>query len=142
VILPDVNILIYAFRQDSAHHAVCKRWLDRVIDGDSQFGMSPLALSAVTRITTNPRIFVQPSPVDEAFAYCDNLLNQPHCAIVRPGERHWAVFKRLCIETGIRGPGVADAWYAALAIEHGCTWITYDRDYARFPGLDWRQPAD
>lgn len=139
--LADVNVLIYAFRKDTAHHAVCKRWLDTVVGGDAQFGVSPLALGAMVRIATSPRIFKHPSPIDEAFAYCDSLLSQPHCEVVRPGERHWSIFTRLCIETGTRGARVTDAWFAALAIEHACTWITYDRDYARFPGLDWEEPA-
>ena len=78
MILPDVNVLIYAFRADSARHSICKPWLDAVIAGDAQFGLSPLALSAVARIATNPRIFRQPSAVEEAFAFCDNLLGQPH----------------------------------------------------------------
>ena len=141
MILADVNVLIYAFRKDAARHAVCKPWLDQVIVGDAQFGVSPWVLSAVVRITTNPRVFQQPSPLVDVFAFCDSLLNQPHCEIVRPGERHWAIFRRLCVETGTRGPRVTDAWFAALAIEHGCTWITCDRDYARFPGLDWQEPA-
>jgi len=141
VILPDVNVLIYAFRQDFEQHAVCKPWLDKVIAGNAQFGLSPLVLSAVARITTNSRAFVQPSPIEEVFAYCDDLMSQPHCEIVQPGDRHWQIFTRLCIYTGIRGPRVTDAWFAALAIEHGCTWITFDRDYARFPDLDWREPA-
>jgi toxin-antitoxin system PIN domain toxin len=141
VILADVNVLIYAFRGDLARHAVCKPWLDRLIIGDAQFGVSPLVLSAVARITTNPRIFQHPSSIDEVFAYCDNLLGQPHCEIVRPGERHWTIFVHLCRATDTRGPRLADAWFAALAIEHGCTWISYDRDYARFPELDWQVPT-
>lgn len=141
MILADVNVLIYAFRKDSARHTVCKPWLDNIIAGDAQFGVSPLVLSAVARITTNPRIFKHPSPIEEVLAYCDNLLNQPHCEIVQPGERHWTIFKRLCVEAGMRGPRITDAWFAALAIERACTWITYDRDYARFPDLDWREPA-
>jgi uncharacterized protein len=141
VILADVNVLIYAFRKDSERHDLCKPWLDKIVRGDGQFGVSPPVLSAVVRIVTNPRIFVHPSRVEETFAFCDNLLNQPHCEIVRPRERHWAIFRRLCLETGTRGPRVSDAWFAALAIEHGCAWITYDRDYARFQGLDWREPA-
>lgn len=141
MILADVNVLIYAFRKDTARHDTCKPWLDKLVMGEAQFGLSPLALSAVARITTNPRIFRHPNSTKEVFAYCDNLLGQPHCEIVRPGERHWTIFKRLCLETGVRGPRITDAWFAALAIEHGCTWITYDRDYARFPGLDWREPA-
>ncbi len=140
MILPDVNVLIHAFRRDSTQHAVCKAWLGAIVAGDAQFGMSAQVLSAVARITTNPRVFRQPSPLPEAFAYCDNLLGQPHCEIVEPGARHWAIFRRLCIDTGTRGARVADAWLAALAIEHGCRWITYDRDYSRFPGLDWQEP--
>ena len=139
--LADVNVLIYAFRTDTAHHAVCKPWLNRLILGDARFGVSPRVLSAVVRITTNPRIFKLPSEISEALSYCDNLLHQPHCEIVQPGERHWTIFSRLCIATGTRGPRIIDAWFAALAIEHGCTWITFDRDYARFPELDWREPV-
>jgi len=69
------------------------------------------------------------------------LLDQPHCQVVEPGERHWDIFKRLCVEAGVRGARVSDAWFAALAIEWGCEWITFDRDYARFPALSWRTPA-
>jgi len=140
VILADVNVLIYAFRRDSAQHETCKRWLDGVVRGDASFGLSPQILSGVARIVTNPRIFRQPSTVEEVFAYCDNLLNQPQARIVQPGESHWDIFSRLCQDTRTVGPRIADAWFAALAIEHGCTWITYDRDYARFPPLDWREP--
>jgi uncharacterized protein len=141
VILADVNVLIYAFRKDSAHHIFCKPWLDAVVGGDARFGVSPLVLSAVARIVTNPRAFVPPSPIEEVFAFCDNLLSQPHCEIVEPGDRHWAIFRRICLEAQIQGPKVTDAWFAALAIEQACVWITYDRDYARFPGLEWREPA-
>ena len=95
----------------------------------------------MARITTNRRSFKQPGAIDEVLACCDAILSQPHCEIVRPGERHWTIFKRLCIETGTLGARITDAWFAALAIERGCTWITYDRDYARFPGLDWHEPT-
>lgn len=142
MILPDVNVLIYAFRKDVTQHAVCRRWLTDVVEGDARFGLSPIALSAVVRITTNPRSFKMPSPVDEAFGFCDDLLGQPHCQAVEPGERHWDIFKRLCVETDTRGARVTDAWFAALAIEWGCEWITFDRDFARFPGLSWRVPTE
>ena len=141
MILPDVNVLIYAFRADTPHHPVCKPWLDEVIAGDARFGISPLALAAVIRITTQPRAFRQPSSVSEAFAYCNNLVRQPLCEVIEPSDRHWDIFERLCIETDTGGSRVTDAWFAALAIEHGCTWITFDRDYARFDGLDWLEPG-
>lgn len=140
MILPDVNVLIYAFRTDTPHHALCKSWLDSVIRRDAQFGMSPLALAAVARITTSPRVFREPSTLAEVSAYCDAILVQPHCEAVEPGVRHWQIFNRLFLETETRGARITGAWYAALAIEHGCTWITLDRDYARFPGLTRAEP--
>ena len=140
MILPDVNVLIYAFRPDVPRHATCRRWLVDVVSGDARFGLSPMVLSAVVRITTNARVFRTPSPLDEAFGFCDDLLGQPHCQIVEPGERHWANFRRLCRETGTRGSRITDAWFAALALEWGCEWITCDRDFARFPGLKWSVP--
>lgn len=140
MILPDVNVLIYAFRKDVPLHAMCRPWLERIVAGDAAFGISPLTLSAVVRITTDSRIYGQPSSSEEAFDFCKDLLGQPHCHVVEPGHRHWEIFRRLCIETDTRGRRVSDAWYAALAIEWGCEWITLDRDYARFPGLKWRTP--
>jgi toxin-antitoxin system PIN domain toxin len=140
MIIPDVNVLIYAFRSEVPEHAICRPWLDAMIQDDARFGISPIALSAVVRITTNPRTYPSPSSHDDAFGFCEDLLSQPHCQVVEPGERHWDIFKRLCIETETRGPRVTDAWFAALAIEWGCEWITLDRDYARFPGLKWQVP--
>jgi hypothetical protein len=140
MILPDVNVLIYAFRTDDPQHSVCNSWLTSVVATDSRFGLSPLTLSALIRITTHVRFHREPSSIAEAFAFCDYLLGQPHCQVVEPGERHWAIFERLCRETATRGARVTDAWYAALAIEWGCEWVTLDRDYARFPGLKWSLP--
>jgi uncharacterized protein len=141
MILPDVNVLIYAFRRDVPQHAVCRAWLEGVVTSDARFGLSPLTLAAVVRITTNPRTYREPSTTEKAFAFCDNLVGQPHCQIVEPGERHWDIFKRLCIETDTRGALVTHACFAALAIEWSCEWITLDRDYARFPGLKWSVPG-
>jgi len=141
MILPDVNVLIYAFRRDMPQHAVCRPWLDRVIQSDARFGVSPMVLAALVRITTNPRAYKTPSTIEEAFGFCEDLLGQPHCQVVAPGERHWDLFSRLCTKTDTRGSRVTGAWLAALAIEWGCEWITLDRDYARFPGLKWQVPT-
>jgi toxin-antitoxin system PIN domain toxin len=141
VILPDVNVLIYAFRPDASHHEVCRPWLEGIVKGDARFGLSRLALSAVVRITTHSSPFKNPSTLDEVYRFCDYLLGQPHCQAVEPGERHWGIFRQLCLETDTRGRRVTDAWYAALAIEWGCEWVTLDRDFARFPGLKWSPPT-
>jgi toxin-antitoxin system PIN domain toxin len=141
MILPDVNVLIYAFRRDVPQHDVCNSWLTRIVATEARFGMSPLALGALVRITTNPRSYREPSTLAEAFTFCDYITGQRNCQLAEPGEQHWDIFKRLCIETDTRGPRVTDAWYAALAIEWGCEWVTVDRDYARFPGLKWSVPV-
>jgi uncharacterized protein len=140
MILPDVNVLIYAFRQDAPYHDICRPWLEQVIARDGRFGASRLALAAVVRITTQSQAFDKPSSLEEACRFCDFVLEQPNCHPVDPGARHWDIFKRLCFETNTRGKRITDAWYAALAIEWGCEWITMDRHFARFPGLRWRMP--
>jgi hypothetical protein len=139
--LPDVNVLINAFRADASQHAICKAWLDRTILSDARFGISRLTLAAVVRVTTNARSYPVPSTLDDAFGFCADILGQPNCQVVEPGERHWDIFQRLCTETATRGPRVTDAWFAALAIEWGCEWVSMDRDYARFPGLKWSLPG-
>src|SRR5262245_10061862 len=122
MILPDVNVLVYAFRSDVPQHPFATAWLSAVVKGDAKFAISRLALSALIRITTNPRSRSAASSLSEAFGFCSDLVQQPHCQIVEPGERHWEIFRRLCMETNTRGPDVTDAWYAALAIEWGCEW--------------------
>ena len=141
MMLPDVNVLIYAFRKDVPQHNVCRAWLDAAVLSEARFGISPLALAAVIRITTQPRAYQRPSTLDEAIGFGEDILSQPNCQVVEPGERHWDIFKRLCTETDTRGTRVTDAWFAALAIEWGCEWVTMDRDYARFPGLSWSVPG-
>ena len=133
--LPDVNVLIYAFQQNAPLHRISRAWLDGVTAGDSQFAISKLALAAVVRITTHAGGYRTPASVADALEFCDALLAQPHCETIEPGERHWEIFRRLCVETRTSGPRITDAWYAALAIESGCEWVTFDRDFTRFPGL-------
>jgi toxin-antitoxin system PIN domain toxin len=140
LILADVNVLIYAFRADSKDHTAYKTWLEDVVNGPSAFGICPQILASVLRICSHPRIFAQPSEVEEVLEYCGALLGAPNSTIIVPGDRHWAVFARLCVDARATGNLVQDAWNAALAIEAGCEWITTDRDYARFPGLKWRSP--
>lgn len=83
---------------------------------------------------------MEPLHLDEAMAYVQALRAHPNAVPLRPGERHWSLFARLVAEGQCRGNLVADACHAALVIERGGTWITSDRDVARFPGLRWRHP--
>ncbi len=141
MILPDVNVLVHAFRSDTSNHETCAIWLDGVVNGDARYGMAPQVLSRVALITTHSKVFAEPSTLNEVCRFCDILLAQSHCLVIQPGERHWEIFTRLCTEADARGNLVPDAWFAALAIESDCERITFDRDFARFPGLRWRVPA-
>ena len=140
MILPDVNILVYAFRSDAADHARHAAWLAGVVNAPAAYGISPQVLASVVRVCTHPKIFARPSRVQQALEFCDTLLRQPNATVIEPGPRHWSIFRDLCADTGATGNLVQDAWLAALAIEAGCEWITTDRDFARFPGLSWRLP--
>ena len=140
MILPDINVLLYVIRSDLPQHAHYKVWLEEIVNGPDPYGMSPQVLASVVRIATRSGAFARPSKLTDAIEFTEVLLEQPSCQIIEPGPRHWDIFTRLCLTADARGNLVQDAWFAALAIESGCEWITNDRDYARFPGLRWRTP--
>jgi toxin-antitoxin system PIN domain toxin len=140
MILVDVNVLVYAHRPDAVDHARYRIWLEEALDSGSICGVSDVALSGVVRIVTHPRIFPDPTPLDLALRFVNQLREHPGCVPVTPGQRHWEIFTRLCKAVGAKGNLVSDAFHAALAMESGAEWITADRDYARFPGLRWRHP--
>ena len=142
MILPDVNILVYAFRADAGNHAAMRRWLEQAISSDEPYGLSDLVLSGFARVVTHPRIFREPTPLGRALEFAEALRGRENCVPVAPGPRHWEIFEGLCRSGRAHGNLVPDAYLAALAIESGCEWITTDRDYARFPGLRWRHPLE
>lgn len=140
MILPDVNVLVYAHRRDSKDHAAMRKWLESVLNADASFGLSRQVLSGFIRVVTHPKVFTTPSTLNDAFKFCHQLLDHPNAVLIEPGERIWEIFHRLCRDHEARGNLVPDAWFAALAIESGCEWITTDHDFSRFKGLRWRHP--
>ncbi len=141
MVLCDVNVLVYAHREDAPRHAICREWLEATINGDDAYGVSDLVLSGFIRVVTHPKVFVKPTPLADALAFAALLREQPNAVPVAPGPRHWEIFQRLCTASEVRGNLVPDAYLAALAIESGCEWVTTDRDFARFDGLRTRAPA-
>ena len=141
MILVDANLLLYAYHDRAKQHEPSRAWFEAALSGSELVRFAWLTLWAFMRIGTNPRVFERPLSIAEAEAAISSWLAQPAAGILEPGERHWGIFKRLCIATDTRGPRVTDAWIAALAIEWGCEWITLDRGFARFPGLRWQVPA-
>ncbi len=142
MILCDVNVLLYAFRRDAERHEEYRAWLESVLRDAPTFGVAEMVLASVIRISTHPRIYREPSTLEEVGTFAQYLTDQPNAVRIRPGSGHWDLFTSLCRKVGTRGNLVADAYLAALAIESGCEWITTDRDFARFPGLRWRHPLD
>ena len=140
MILLDVNILVYACAKRTPQHMYCRQFVDEMVNGKSPFGMAPEVLGSMVRVVTNPKIFGALISQEDALTFCEWLLGAPNCVIVRPGARHWGIFARLCRESGATGNLIPDAWLAALAIEHGCEWVSNDTDFGLFPGLRWRKP--
>jgi toxin-antitoxin system PIN domain toxin len=138
--LPDINVLIYAHREDAPDHDKYAAWLTSLADGAAPFALSSITLGGFLRIVTNPRIFRPATPMELALAFCRQLLARRTAALLQPGARHWAIMASLIERSNVRGAMVSDAYLAALAIEHGCQLITTDSDFARFPGLRWRHP--
>ncbi|MDF2773184.1 MAG: hypothetical protein K0S86_2679 [Geminicoccaceae bacterium] len=141
MVLLDVNVLVSAMREDAPGHPELKAYVGRLRRAPEPFGRSDLVLSGTLRVLTHPRVFVPPTPPQAAREYVTALRGTPNAVIVAPGPRHWDLFVTLLEQSGAIGNLVSDAWHAALAIEHGCEWITDDSDYARFPGLRWRRPG-
>ena len=140
--LPDVNVLVYAFRPACPDHDAYLEWLERLINGPQAYGMSEAVLAGFVRVVTHPRVFQHPDPVESALGFASQLRDQVSCVRIAPGQRHWGIFSDLCRRVNAKGNIVPDAYLAALAIESGCEWITADRGYARFPGLTWRHPLE
>lgn len=141
MLLPDVNVLIYAHRRDSSpDHPRYAAWLIDLATSPEPFALSVLALAGLVRIVTNPRIFRRPSTLAEVFAFLEELTSRPTARLVAPGPAHLAIFRELCEAAGASGKLAADAQHAAVALEHGCTLVTTDADFDRFPRLRWRHP--
>ena len=140
MLLADVNVLVYAFRTDAPRHSEHRRWFDGVVASREPFAVSESVLASVLRLVSNPRVFRVATPLAQALAFVEAILEQPRAVIIRPGADHWAIFTALCRSSDARGNLVTDAWLAALAIEYGCELVTADRDFARFKGLRWRHP--
>lgn len=138
--LPDVNVLIYAHRAEAPEHERYASWLRALAQAPEPFALSELGCSGFVRIVTNPKIWSEPTSVEDALTFVANLRRRSTARAITHGADSWEIFTRLCVASGARGKLVADAYHAALAIEHGCELLTTDADFARFPGLRWRHP--
>lgn len=140
MILTDANLLLYAYNADAPEHPKAKLWLESQLSVTDLFGFSWQTITAFLRISTNSRAFAHPFGVADVCAIVNEWVERPQVIILAPGDRHREIFSDLLKTGQATGPLVMDAHLAALAIEHGCTLATTDRDFARFPGLKTINP--
>jgi toxin-antitoxin system PIN domain toxin len=138
--LLDANILLYAYDRSSPHNADARKWLETALSGLAPIAFCWPTILAFLRIATHRKAMARPLAVADARKIVESWLEQPISTIVAPTERHWAILSSLLISGQASGALVSDAHLAALAIEHGATLVTNDRDFARFPGLDVEYP--
>lgn len=137
--LPDTNVLLYAVNRSAPQQAEAERWLRAAFAAPAGVGFAWVVLLGFLRIVTRAGIFERPLSVEQALQVLDRWLTHPAARIVDPGPRHAALLGRLLVGAGGAGNLTNDAHLAALAIESGATLGSFDRDFARFAGLDFER---
>jgi len=140
VILPDVNVLVYAQRRDMPGHERYRRWLESALNGDEPVALVGPVVSGFLRVVTNRRIFLTPTPLVGAIANLETMLSAPAAVTPDlPGGGVRALIAQ-CRAGEATGDLVSDAYLAAVATALGAELVSTDRDFSRFPGLRWRSP--
>lgn len=140
MILPDVNLLIYAVDETSAFYSAARSWWDEVLSSTRIVGLCYPSMLGFIRLATNQRVFASPLSVKQALDYVDSWLAQPNTTIVVPTPRHWPIFKTLLSSIDTGANLTTDAHIATLAIEHGYTVYSNDADFSRIDTLRWENP--
>lgn len=136
----DANILLYAYDGRAAEHARVRSWLEDLFQEREAIGLPWVSLWAFLRISTNPRITHEPLTLEEAFEVVDEIRKMPRSILIEPEGRHAEILREVAARGQASGPRMTDAVLAALAIENGARLASTDRDFSRFPGLNWVNP--
>ncbi len=140
MIVPDVNLLVYAYAAHVPQHERARSWWEGLIRGGEGVGLAWAVSLAFLRLMTSPSVLVKPLRPREALDAVETWYRQPHILPLDPGPRHLAILGTLLDGAGVAGALTPDAHLAALAIEHGCELHSNDSDFGRFPGLRWTNP--
>lgn len=142
MIVPDVNLLLYATIDAFAEHAAARRWWEERLNGEAEIGLAGPALFGFVRIATNPRLLDPPLPVDDCLACVESWLERPQVSFLVPGPRHVELAFGLLRQLGVAANLTTDVQLAALAIEYQAELHSNDADFARFPRLRWINPLE
>lgn len=140
MILPDVNLLVYAHNLRVPRHAKAHAWWERCLKGQEGVALAWVVIQGFVRITTHTKIFQNPLPVVDALARVEEWLSLPHVQIVHPPQSHFQTWSAQLLNLGSAGNLTTDAHLAALAIDRGLVLFTTDADFSRFPGLKRKNP--
>ncbi|MEJ7764429.1 MAG: type II toxin-antitoxin system VapC family toxin [Acidimicrobiales bacterium] len=140
--LVDANVLLYAVNSDAVHHERSRRWIDGALSGEDTVAFAWIALLAFVRLSTKVGLFPAPLTVDQAMDRVDSWVGAGPAVVVEPTAQHGTILRGLLRSVGVGGNLVSDAHLAALAIEHRCGVLSFDNDFARFPGVEWTLPPE
>lgn len=140
MILPDLNLLLYAYNPHMPQHGAARLWWERAMNGDELIGLPFEVAFGFVRVATNPRMGHAKVALADARRVVETWLNLPQTRVISPGALHFARVLDLMAAAMAAGPVLSDAILAAYAIEHRATLFTNDGDFARFPGLKWENP--
>ena len=141
MILVDANLLLYAYDSESPHHKASRDWLESVLSSGHAIRFSLTTLLAFVRIASDRRIYTRPLSPTEACSLVETWLALPNVRVLQPGPRTWRLLARMCEDGQAKGAMVMDAHLAALALEHGASIATTDRDFMRFPDIELMNPV-
>jgi toxin-antitoxin system PIN domain toxin len=140
LIIPDINLLLYAYDSDSRFHAQSAAWWQRCLSGTDPVGLPAVVVFGFIRVGTHPRVFQRPMSAAEAVGHVRSWLAQPVVQVVEPGTDHVEKAMKLIEGIGTAGSLLTDAHIAAIALEYGAVLHTADSDFQRFPRLRWLNP--
>jgi uncharacterized protein len=142
MIVPDVNLLIYAYNADAPHHEAAKTWWEALLSSNEPVGLPWAVALGFIRLMTHRAVLVTPLEAARAIEHVRSWHRRPNVDVLEPGPRHLELLDRLFGALGTAGKLTTDAHLAALVIEHQGELCSNDADFARFPGLRWRNPID
>ena len=140
MIVPDLNLLLYAYNQASPFHEGAREWWAGLVNGRERIGIPWIVVIGFLRLITQGTALSHPATPAQAMSFVDAWFHHPHITTLNPGSQHLTLLGRLLDAAGTGGNLVTDAHIAALAIEHQAEVHSNDSDFARFPGLRWRNP--
>lgn len=142
MIVPDINLLVFAYNEEAPRHGVARAWWEGLMSAREPVGIPWAVVLGFLRLATHPAVLETPLPPSAALARVRQWFAREHVQSLDPGPRHLSILERLFEATGVGGNLTTDTHLAALAIEYQCELHSSDADFGRFPGLRWHNPLE